>query len=248
VATQLDLLTRQKAEANAKADTARAEARAAREQAAKALDNLKTGATGLADLIDGTFTTSFDALTRQSQAAAQSAGEARGTADVAGAISAAIAQQQLGQGQRDRAGTLALAAEVYRGLANSGAVPQAAEVAERLQTRAQEAHEASAGAFNQAASAYRRIRSRVPRDLSERLGQLGDVLERLAGAGLNQVADLAAPPEPEQPAGEAPEAIEESAAEEAPADGSDAPSETPSEPSDAPSEPSDAPSEPDAEP
>lgn len=197
IETQLRLLDRQRAEAQARAQRAQEDASSARAAADTVASELRNQAAELTAFIDDELMTAYDGVNAQITASQQSTQRGRTVTRESSALTSAAVLQARGILENRRASSLQEAARAYRSIAASGVMPDAAETADALHARAVDAHEAASAAFTSAASALRSVRlvGREYRGTADRLKEAADTLDRLAATPFGEIPVLR--PEPE---------------------------------------------------
>ncbi|MEZ6318548.1 MAG: hypothetical protein R3B49_07325 [Phycisphaerales bacterium] len=194
---QRELLTKTRTEVTARARAAQEDEQKSRAAAEQAADRLRQLVSDLQEFRAGEYADTFDKAAGLIQKAARNskaAQTARRDAKDAGAMTAGMAQQALGELELRRAQSALMVANSMDTLAALGVGGHYTELAEETRQQAEQHHEAAVSAFQDAATSYRAVR--IPGS-GEQLQQAADMLDRYAQAPLGEVPDLNAPPEPE---------------------------------------------------
>jgi len=193
---QLQLLDRQRAEAQAREQRAQEDAGSARAAADTVASELRNQAAELTAYVEGELMPAYDSVNSEISAAQQSTQQGRTVTRESSGLTTAALLQARGILENRRAAALEEVARVFEGIAASGVTPDAAQTAETLHNRALEAHESASAAFTSAASSLRGVRlvGREFRGTSDRLKEAADTLDRLAATPFGEIPDLSPAP------------------------------------------------------
>lgn len=189
---QLELLDRQRAEAQAREQRAQEDVRSARSAADSTASELRNQAAELLSFVDGELMTAIDGVSTQISGSQQATQNGQTITRESSQLTSAAALQARGILENRRSAALEEVSRVFVNIAAVGVMPNAAETAETLHTRAVEAHETASEAFTSAASSLRRVTliGREFRGTSDRLKEAADTLDSLAATPFGEIPDL----------------------------------------------------------
>jgi len=190
---QRELLTKTRTEVTARARAAADDEQRSRTAAEQASRDLNKLVEDLHDFRAGPYADAFDRATTLIQSAIRNSKSAHTEARDAGALTAGMAQQALGELELRRAESALMLANSMDTLAEFGIGARFTDLADEARAQADEHHAAAMQAFQDAASSYRSVRTR---GTSEQLAQAADMLDRYSQVPLGETPDLSAPPEP----------------------------------------------------
>ncbi|MFG0306930.1 MAG: hypothetical protein ACF8Q5_12035 [Phycisphaerales bacterium JB040] len=204
IETQLRLLDRQRAEAQAREQAAREDAETARRSAEAVKTELLNLARELTAFVEGELTAGFQQVISEINASQQAVRAASDIARNSASLHLGVSNQAKGIILSRESDALAQASGAFRTIAAAGPVPSAEQTADDLLQRARDAHTAACEAFAAGASNLNSVRLEAEyRDIQDRLREAGEALTRLSETPFGGVPEFA-PPAPEPAFGDEP--------------------------------------------